>query len=176
LPQIGTWFHQAIVKYSRIATCTAGYWIRWSRWTAYSSSGYASFLNCHSFVIPYFLSIFHQCYFSWSKWIVCNRPAHMNIAFIRKPVSTYVVSTDVAGVGTTYDVTRGGIPVIIVVQPRLRRKKPTLQMVSRINTQRTPWSETRVFSDKVWLILTGIANRRNKRFWYFERYHFVHCD
>ena len=59
---------------------------------------------CH---LIFFLPIFHQYLFSWSKWIVCNRPAHINIAFIGKPASTYVVSTDVEGVGTTYDVTWG---------------------------------------------------------------------
>ena len=107
MPHINAWFHQAIVRYSRIATCTAGYWIRLSRWPTYSWSRNASSLNFHSFFISYFLSVFHQYLFSWSKWIVCNRPAHINIAFMGKPVSTYVVSTDIAGVGTTYDVTWG---------------------------------------------------------------------
>jgi hypothetical protein len=45
---------------------------------------------------------------SWSKWIVWNHPPHFSIAFMRKSVSTYVVSINVAALGTAYDVTSRG--------------------------------------------------------------------
>lgn len=39
--------------------------------------------------------------------IDCNRPAYFNIAFVGKSVSTYIVTTNVAALGSTYDVTSG---------------------------------------------------------------------
>ena len=46
-------------------------------------------------------------FFPWYKRIAEKLLPHLNSAFVEKRVSTYVVSTNVADVVTTYDVTAG---------------------------------------------------------------------
>jgi hypothetical protein len=65
--------------------------------------GNASSLKCHLFVIfIFFVNFSYVCIFFWSKQTVWNNPPNFNIAFMGK-----CVSTNVAGIGTTDNVTSG---------------------------------------------------------------------
>jgi hypothetical protein len=55
-PDFGALFLQVIFTDSCVATCTVGHRRWWSRWSAYSSRGSTSRLNCHLFVISYFVN------------------------------------------------------------------------------------------------------------------------
>jgi hypothetical protein len=94
-----------------------------------------------------------------------------------KPISTYVVSTDNAGVGTTYDVTWGdACDYSSTAQTAEEKADIACGWFQESIPKELLDPKLAFFSYEAWLILTGIANRQNKRFWYFEHYHFVHCD
>jgi hypothetical protein len=53
-----------------------------------------------------FYKFSHRKYhFSWSKQIVWNQPSNLNAAFMGKAISTYIILNNVAGFGTTDNVT-----------------------------------------------------------------------
>jgi hypothetical protein len=57
--------------------------------------------------IFFFLPISINIFFLGQNKTIVNHPPHFNIAFMRNSVSTYAVSTNVACLRTTYDVTLG---------------------------------------------------------------------
>ena len=60
-----------------------------------------------SYLFFFFCKFFVSINIFFLEKIVWNHPPHFNIAFIGKSVSTYVVSTNVAGLVTNNDVTVG---------------------------------------------------------------------
>jgi hypothetical protein len=87
---------------------------RW--WTAYSSRGSAAYRNCH---VSHFYHIFVSMnlpFFFWSKQIMRNHPPRFNTTFMGISVSSYIVSSNVAGFVITYDVTsRGGVTMYVYI-------------------------------------------------------------
>ena len=53
--------------------------------------------------------------FSLLKYIVWNHPPHFNIVFVGKSVSTYVISTSVSSLGSTFDITLGDDSIKLVL-------------------------------------------------------------
>jgi len=94
---------RVIVRESYIVTWTVVHWKWWSRRVACSSKEVRS----HETVIFFFFFKFSCINIFFLGKIVWNHPPHFNIAFIGKPVSTYVVLTKVAGLVTNNDVTLG---------------------------------------------------------------------
>ena len=95
---------QAIFRDLCVATCiVVPWWWWWSWWPACSSKP----VMCLPDLILFKLLLNKYVFFPWYKRIAEKLLPHLNSAFVEKRVSTYVVSTNVADVVTTYDVTAG---------------------------------------------------------------------
>ena len=105
---LSAWFLPVIIRDLVIIICILRYQIWWSRWSAYSSGGKAYYLNCHFFVISYFLYIFHKCdYIFLLGKIDCLEPPSSFWHCIYGKVCPYTVFTNVTSLGTTHFMTLG---------------------------------------------------------------------
>jgi hypothetical protein len=104
-PDFSAWFAPVILKGSCITTCTAGQWIRWSRWPTYRRRGSACCLNYHLLVIT---NIFIFLFFvSMITLCICQNGFFGTICPILNLYLWENLSTYVAGLETNYDALLG---------------------------------------------------------------------